>query len=85
MTAQINRRAAFTGENGALTQYGWSVIQSIWRVTGGAVAVDVTSYALAPLTLVRTIAGDVGPLGISQAAGGDVGPVTAPVDAMEWE
>ena len=42
MTAAINRRVAFVNKDGALTQYGWAVMQDIWRATGGAVEGNVS-------------------------------------------
>lgn len=42
MTASINRTRPFVDERGALTQYGWSVMQDIWRATGGAVEGNVS-------------------------------------------
>ncbi len=73
MTASINRNRPFVDKRGALTQYGWSVMQSIWAATGGPVAIDSDELAL-------LLAGPaVGPIGrVSQGVSTRMEPVGLP-------
>lgn len=68
MTARINRNTPLVEPNtGVPTLYGWSVLQSIWRATGGEQTVDGTEMKVSVLHIER------------DAEGGDVEPAPTPM------
>ncbi len=81
MTAAINRNRPWVDSKGALTQYGWSVMQSVWVAIGGATSsapsVDVDQFAFAPLATLPSvsIAADISPSVVLPLVSGDVAPV----------
>lgn len=89
MTAAISRNRPFVDGRGALTQYGWAVMQSIWGATGGAVTIDADDVTLIGIGLaavgptarpLKDLAAHVEPVGLGKAeraVAGDVGPVRA--------
>ncbi len=86
MTALINRKRSFVEKDGALTQYGWQVMQSVWVAIGGATSgassLSTNEFTIEPGAVATTLSalglGDVLPGHVQhQPAAHDVSPASS--------
>jgi len=84
MTAAINRLRPFVDSKGSLTQYGWSVMQSVWVAIGGATSsadsLNTDQFAVEPVSaLMLPLAPEspgAPPVSAVLREAGDVAPVS---------
>ncbi len=89
MTALIHRKRRFVEDDGALSQYGWSVIQSVWVAIGGATSgassPSTDEFTIEPGAAATTLSalglGDVLPGHAAHIAPHDVSPSAAPASS----
>jgi hypothetical protein len=84
MTTQVHRTRPFVNQKGALTQWGWGVLNSLRTATGGPqttpgeallFAVFGPTGTASPVTAGAVLSVDVGPVFVNTIGPDDLGPV----------